>query len=177
MKFSLILLIFLLLNGCATISSSVWPENIPSKNYYIQYYQKDKPHQEALSQQQYLLWVHRFYFGWELYRRGWLQATEELAASINNANDRKIAVEKMNYIGLLISAEWAKNKQFHLISTRNLSIWGNALNYSVKNHQQLTMLETILIDVKRLLAKDISSSDILASNYHTEIPFGIDDFF
>jgi hypothetical protein len=99
MKSLLIILSTLsIVTSCAIVNvSESWPDNIPSRSYFVSYYGKDKEHQEVLNQNDYLRWVHRFYFGWELYRRGWLQATDELVQTLDDPQEKLIAQKKVHY--------------------------------------------------------------------------------
>jgi hypothetical protein len=78
---------------------------IPPEIFFISYYQQDTPHQAALSQSDYLIWVNRFYFGWTMYRRGWIQATKELVDSLPKTQNKKDAERLMSRIGNLIGPE------------------------------------------------------------------------
>jgi hypothetical protein len=148
-----------------------WAREIPSENFLSAYYQQDIPHQTALSERDYLMWVNRFYFGWKLYRRGWIQATEELVNSLPKTQDKQHAKRLMLDIGNLIGPEWAKNKKYRLINTRHLGIWGDAINASIVHHQQITTLNNIMNDAKALLKKDITSRLIVADRYYPQQAF------
>lgn len=167
------LLTTVLIAACSTApSESQWPSNIPARSVFTDYYAQDHKHQEALNEQGYLTWVHRFYFGWELYRRGWLQATQELVDSLPTEEEKAIGKERMETIGNLIAPEWAKDKRYHLISTRHLSIWGNTLNDAVIHKEQLLKLDSILADVQGLLSKEIAAKEITAERYYPQQAFG-----
>ncbi|MFT6254650.1 MAG: hypothetical protein ACJATV_000900 [Granulosicoccus sp.] len=148
-----------------------WNREIPPEKFFSAYYQEDIPHQAALSERDYLMWVNRFYFGWQLYRRGWMQATEELVASLPKAQDKQNAKRLMLQIGNLIGPEWAKNKKYRLINTRHLGIWGDAISASIVNHQQMAILNNIMNDAKALLKKDIPSQLIMADRYYPQEDF------
>jgi hypothetical protein len=152
--------------------TTLWPTELPPKNYFLDYYQQDPTHQQVSTQENYLMWVKRFYFGWELYSRGWLQASEELAQTLTNENDRKQAKEKALLIGKLVGPEWAKDKNHRVINTRHLIIWGNALNESSLKQEQLMILEQILSDVNTLLERKMQPKDIASNRYYEPEAFG-----
>ncbi len=149
-----------------------WPTNIPPRSYFVAYYAQDIPHQAILKKEEYLTWVHRFYFGWELYGRGWLQATEELVNSLKNPKEKQYAKRIMLKVGALVAPEWAKNKKFRVINTRHISIWGNSLHDAIARKEQLTTLDKIHADVDGLLEKRLSPSDIDYDRYFKQEPFG-----
>jgi hypothetical protein len=166
------ILILVLLNGCTSaVNHANWPDTIPSHRYFLNYYAQDSKQNHLLSEEEYLLWIQRFYFGWELYQRGWLQASQELVDTLKTPEDKSEAQEKMRTLGQLIAPEWARHKRVSLISTGNLSIWGNALNESVVRQEQLKMIDTIKQDVSALLAKTLIKETITESRYYRPTEF------
>lgn len=166
------ILLCLFLSACATLPEDhQWPEGIPPKSYFTEYYSRDKAHQEVLSQSEYLTWVHRYYFGWQLYRRGWLQATDELLATLHDPEQKGYAHQKMIKLGTLIAPEWAKNHEYRVITTRHMLIWGNALNESVVRKEQMLTLDKIAEDVNDLLTGKIKPKHIHSNRYYVQEPF------
>lgn len=166
-------LIILAITSCSTApNKEQWPTNIPTRDTFVNYYNQDIAHQEALAEEDYLTWVHRFYFGWELYRRGWVRATQELVDSLENEADKPLAKQLMTDIGNRIAPEWAKDKRFHLIKTRHIVIWGNTINAAITKKEQMKILPRILNDVDALLDKQLSASVIQANRYYPQQVFG-----
>ncbi len=161
-----------LLHACSSTPTNLAPNsiNIPNKSYFVDYYQQDLEHQKVLSKKDYLTWVHRFYFGWPLYPRGWIKATEELTQPLPIEQQAK-ARKKMSSIGNLVAPEWAKNKAFRVINTRHLSIWGNSIRNSSAKGMQLILLESILLDVNALLNGSLQPSDISYKRYNSGMTF------
>jgi len=169
-----LLLMLLLVTACSiTTYTDIWPENIPSRNYFTHYYAQDKAHQNVLSQDDYLTWVHRFYFGWKLYKRGWLQTTDELKKTLSTVPEQQLAAQKMYELGRLVAPEWAKNTRYRVINTRHISIWGVSLTESINQGEQLMMLDSISRDVDALLAGTLQPRDIDYDRYYQyeEEPF------
>ncbi|MEM7617528.1 MAG: hypothetical protein AAF195_04020 [Pseudomonadota bacterium] len=176
MKYLFTIVLFLSLSACSTLPlDSNWPDTIPQRSYFIDYYNQDRKHRQVVNQDEYLKWIHRFYFGWELYRRGWLQATDELVATINDSQQKAIAKEKSLLIGKLVAPEWAKNRAYRVINTKHIAIWGNAISESIVRGEQLAILDKILDDVTDLLARNIQPKEISKSRYYLLENFG-DDF-
>jgi hypothetical protein len=67
-----------------------------------------------------------------------MQATEELVDSLPKTQDKQDAKRLMLDIGNLIGPESAKNKKYRLINTRHVGIWGDAINASIVQPQQIT---------------------------------------
>ena len=179
MKLQTLLLLSLLylLSACSTTSHHsdpyIWPDNIPPRQYFVDYYHNSSV-VEIQSESDYLLWVRRFYFGWELYKKGWLKATKELVKTLKTTDGQIVAREKALAIGRLVSAEWAQNAKYRVINTRHLNIWGNALNESITNKEQLLMLDRILEDVKALLGGVVQPKDIAYTRYYEIDTFEVD---
>lgn len=163
-----------LLSACSTLSKLDWTEKLPPKAYFIQHHSEDTNPRKVVTQDQYLIWVHRFYFGWSFYPRGWTQTTEELIETLATPQEKQQAAELMFDIAKQVSPEWAKDSSYRVINTRHLSIWGNALNESVSTKQQISLLIDIQKDVKALLNRDISPKAITSSRYFEDEEFGAD---
>ncbi len=175
-KTLLILPLLAMLFSCSSLpNEQSWSDDIPTVNYFLDKYTEDKAHQEALSQRDYLMWVHRFYYGWALYKRGWIQATQELNETLDTEQEKQLATDLMTQIGQLVAPEWAKNKDYRVINTRHLSIWGNTINTSVTKNQQISTLYSILADVNALLEKRINKQVITPERYFAQVPFEVGD--
>ncbi len=173
---SLSLVCLLLLNGCATRSQKVasWPGDMPSREFFVAHYESDLENKEGQDVDEYLLWVLRFYKGWELYSNGWSKVTED---SLYGVKDPVLAQEiraKMNLIGEGIACEWAKNKKDRRILTRHVVVWGNALIESIKRDQELALINRVLADVNGLLVHQLELDDVKAERY---FPRDGDDVF
>lgn len=168
----LVLIVILLLTACVTAPKAEdWPQAMPSLAYFKNYYDRDDAHKETLSEKSYLTWIYRFYHGWELYSRGWLQATDELAASLETPQDQVRGRELMDEIGLLVSPEWAKSDPYRAINTRHVSVWGNAILQGMVDDEQFPTLYKILSDVEQLLAGNLDPKTIKKSRYIAEDSF------
>lgn len=162
--------------ACSTVpvAENNWPANMPPRDYFIEYYSQNKANQAVSTLDAYLLWITRFYQGWELYQRGWLQASDELIASVDNSADIPRARELTYELGRIVAAEWAKDKRFRVIHTKHLIIWGNAMAKSMVENEQLFILEKIILDANHLLLFELQSNEIAYNRYYQEEEFGID---
>ncbi len=153
-----------LLSACAQVKE--WPASIPSETYFVNYYQQDTSNQEVLSKEDYLMWVQRFYVGWELYHGGWVKITQNFVDTIDDQQAKDQALSKLAEIGRLVSAEWAKHQNYRAINTRHLSIWGMALSESALREDQLNQLNRMQHDVEALLAGSMQPDDIKEDQYY-----------
>jgi len=176
--FMKVLLVFVvaLLSACVTApKAEQWPEEMPPRSVFTEHYAKDLPHQEVLSEQGYLTWIYRFYNGWELYSRGWLQAIDEMADSFDDPTDQAQSRELMEEIGLLIAPDWAKSDPHRSITVRHVALWGNVILQSMVDDQQFPMLYNIREDVQQMLAGNLDPDIVTKSRYVTEQAFLDDD--
>ncbi len=115
-----------------------------------------------------MLWVQRFYLGWEIYKRGWLKMTDELLAEINDPKQAKIIEKKLNTLGFNISREWAKKSKQRRIYTRHVAIWGNALLESLDKGESLLLIDKVSDDVDALLAHKLEPKMITENRYYQQ---------
>ena len=175
---SIVLFTLFLLSGCANhlAKQEYWPADIPPRDFFVAAFDADLDNKKGQDLDEYLLWVVRFYKGWELYRNGWTQVTED---SLHGVTDPERASEikiKMELIGSGIACEWAKNKNDRRVLTRHVVVWGNALIESIKRDQleEVRLINRVLADLYGLLDKTIDLEEIKAERYY---PKDKDDVF
>jgi hypothetical protein len=171
LTFTTIISLIFFISGCTSLQNQTkadWPEELPPIEYYIDFYQQDPMNKTYISLDQYLLWIKRLYLGWELYRRGWLELSNNLAETIEDEAHRDIAKAKLELIGKTVSPEWAKHRKFSKIKTRHLIIWGNALYQSSANNEQLVIIDKVLSDAKLLIDRQLIASQIVVNRYYIE---------
>jgi hypothetical protein len=164
---SIIFFSFIFLSACVSRppQEADWPKDIPSRAFFVAHYESDLENKTGQDVDEYLLWVLRFYKGWELYRNGWTKVTDD---SLHGVTDPVLAKEirtKMGLIGEGIACEWAKNKKDRRIFLRHVVVWGNALIESIKRDQELALINRVLADVNGLLAGQIALDDVKAERY------------
>lgn len=166
----------LLMGGCATQKriDHAWPSDIPPRSYFESVYAADTVNQQVQSEAEYLVWIVRYYEGWELYRRGWKKATRELLANIDDPDEVKYLSAKMADIGRSISGEWAKKTNQRVIRTQHVSVWGNALLEAIARGEERQLVDTIDRDVNKLLDKKLPLNAITPERYYAR---GDDDYF
>ena len=172
-----VLVLFSLLSACSSrmTKEAYWPTEIPSREFFVAKYEADIENQNVETLDEYLLWVVRFYEGWELYNNGWTKVTTD---SLHGVTDPVLAEKiktRMDMIGQTIACEWPKNKKDRRILTRHIVIWGNALVESIKRGQELALIDRVLADANGLLVRKIAIDDIKADRYFPRDP--ADDVF
>ncbi|GGY69013.1 hypothetical protein GCM10011613_11660 [Cellvibrio zantedeschiae] len=170
MKFRFLFLLVIssfLLTACVSHApqQANWPKDIPPRDYFVAHYENDIDNKATEDLDEYLLWVIRFYKGWELYSNGWTKVTED---ALHGVKDPVVAQEiktKMDLIGQGIASEWPKNKKDRRIFTRHIVVWGNALVEAIKRDQELPLINRVLADVNGLVAYQVAVDDIKAERY------------
>lgn len=167
-RYILLILLGTSLLGCSTYSSkrSSWPEGLPSREYFVAVYAADEDNQRVQSLDSYLTWVVRYYQGWEVYRRGWLQMTDELLESVDDPELAQQISRKMADLGLAICGEWAKKSRERTIYTSHVSVWGNALLEAMARGEELQLISSIQRDVDGLLARKLDKEAVTAERYY-----------
>lgn len=159
------------LTGCAqwrSADSMAWPDDIPPREHFEAIYQQDPANQEAQTQGEYLTWVRRFYHGWKFYGKGWNDLAPEVLSEVEDPEEREYLEQLIADLGFDIVGEWAKDSDHNRISTRHLSIWGNALREAMVQGQEREVLEQVHRDVDNLLERRLPAGAITASRYHAE---------
>lgn len=163
-------LLVLLLAGCVEnqLNDNRWSNEQNEDEYFVKCYWRDPINAERQSIDQYLLWIDRFYLGWEIYPHGWNQVTADLLAKIQEPDQVKQVADKMAYLGKTISAEWAKNNATRRINSQHISIWGNALLKSLEFGETLKIIDLVGHDVDDLLENRISAAMITENRFYSE---------
>jgi len=167
-RFLKLLVISLLLTSCATQRGlqQQWSEAMPPLEYFEEVYAKDLRNQQEQTLDEYLLWVKRYYQGSPLYRRGWLDVTEDLVAQIEDPALAKEVSNKMYAVGRAVAGEWAKKTNTRKIFTHHVAVWGNALVESMNRGEELKLINSVHRDVNQLLADKLSVDAIKADRYY-----------
>jgi len=168
-KFCYILFLVILdLTGCATQSTKepFWPKDLPQRTFFLDQYQNDLTNKNCQNLDEYLTWITRFYQGWEMYPNGWNTMRREILQKNKNHQEAENIKVKLEHLGLLISAEWAKNNHTRLINTHHVSVWVQALLKSVDHNETLKILDRVSVDVEGLLTHRIAKDAITADRYY-----------
>jgi hypothetical protein len=176
LPFVIAILLSVLLSSCVSHApkSANWPKHIPSREFFVAQYEADLENKKSQEVDEFLLWVIRFYEGWELYRNGWTKVTADSLVGVKDPAVAKEIKTKMDYIGEGIAKEWPKSKKDRRILTRHIVVWGNALIESMKRDQELALINRVVADLDGLMANQVGIEDIKAERY---FPRDKDDVF
>lgn len=170
--------LLLFVSGCAfwktDISRQSWPEKAPPRSEFEAEYAADKANQAVQTEEEYLLWVKRFYTGWRLYAEGWVELVPEVLSEVDDPQLRAELEAELYDMGRDIASEWAKDTEERRVYTRHLSVWGNAMRDAIASGETKEMIEQISHDVDKLMNNVLTVGDITASRYQD---FEEDDVF
>src|SRR5688500_5857212 len=108
LRIPLFLMLMALLASCASRSPEpAWPEGMPPRAQFSAEWQRSGPNQELQSEEEYLLWVTRFYTGYNAVP-GWLAMTRQVLPRVPDA-EREAISARLFELGGRIGAEWAKD--------------------------------------------------------------------
>ncbi len=171
-QFLLLVISALVLCGCETIATKkiAWPDDIPEQSYFEHAYALDPVNQKIQPEDEYLVWVLRFYNGYNGIN-GWREITDEVITSIDESR-LKIVSGKMRNLGKQIAAEWAKDSPESLIHTPILSTWSKAAREAAKRNEVEQFADRLAADVDAILAMDIDEDTITAERYYTNLAEG-----
>lgn len=158
----------ILLSACSSrqfVADDNWPADMPPKAIFVNAYEADAHNKAVQTQDEYMLWIVRFYKGWELYRRGWLTMTDELMSQISNPAEAKEIEERIYRVGVKMSSEWAKKSDQRTIYLRHVYVWGNALLESIEQNNCLELVTRVEQDIDDLLARKLGRDAITADRY------------
>jgi hypothetical protein len=156
--------------GCsaAVVQQSTWLEQLPPQTWFAKYYHQDRYNAERQSLEQYLIWVERFYQGWEVHPTGWNSISRDLAAKIADPSLKSETQIKLQRLGIAIATERAKDNAVRRITTRHVAIWGNALQKSADRAEIPEILDRVLDDVDNLLNNRMTADVITENRFYAE---------
>lgn len=162
-----------LLAACASTGPIDWPAELPEREFFETAYRTDLANQPLQTRREYLGWIKSFYTGTVIYPTGWfdIQARFLATAAPENVEGLEPRIEEL---GMLIAAEWAKENSGRAIDNRLLALWGSTLQAATPGQQRLEVFELVFSDVRRLLAKELDKTEIADSRYDAIL--GLDSF-
>src|SRR5688572_26491542 len=116
----------MLLGGCVSSpSSSSWPDTLPPIGTFQTNWGADAANQEIQSNEEYLLWVRRFYEGFNTVP-GWFDLTRQVLARVPDEEKATVSAQ-LAALGVTIGGEWAKDNSARRIDTSTVATWRDAL--------------------------------------------------
>ena len=166
------------LYACTQIQfhSQAWPDDLPSRQYFTQLYLTDESNRSLQTEEQYLTWGVRFYEGWELYPTGWKTIETDVLDEIIKKRF-PIILDKLRYLGKLISGDWAKDNSVRRITTAMLSLWGEVIYSTIELEKSEQALDLIMADVLDLLTGALTQEMIQPGRYETRLEISLERVF
>lgn len=103
----------------------------PVSEHFRWPYELDRLNRPRQRWQRYWSWVQTFYEG-NLLARGWTEQCGRILDALPGAFHPEDLIGRMNVLGRLVAAEWAKNNALRRISTRDLRQWGALLRRAIR---------------------------------------------
>lgn len=165
-KLILLSALVFLATGCTfTDKDLTWPEKAYPQEYFINVFQADEAAQQYQTQEDYLLWITRFYEGNNL-TVGWIGLTEQLLERIESEEHRAEVKERVNRLGAKIGSEWAKDNLVRKLDTRNAAVWRDALREAVDRGEVDDYITRVENDVESMLAGELKVDDVYFERYY-----------
>jgi hypothetical protein len=166
---SLCFLLLCLLQSCAiavrnSAESEEWPPYLPGRELFERAWEQDAANQRLQSEEEYLLWVRRFFEGFAG-TPGWREMSVEVASRIDPATAAE-AAPLLAGLGVRISREWAKDNSVRRIDTRMVSVWRTALAEALWVNDLLPFLQRLEDDISGLLAGTLAPELIDVDRYY-----------
>lgn len=143
-----------------------WPGELPPRSYFQQQWRTDEANRELQSQADYLLWVERFYAGFNLVP-GWLGMMEQVRGRVTEPEWRSIE-PRLQELGRRIGSEWAKDNVRRRIDTRIASVWRDALVEALSQRDLDDYLTRLEQDVTALLRGELARDSIRFERYYID---------
>lgn len=151
--------------GCTTPDARIdtWPPHLPDVQYYCRSYEKDPANRKIQTLEEYLGWVQCFYGGYG-FAAGWSTYEAEIEKSLTD-EERELQWPRVKQMGMVISAEWAKDNSTRKIDLNMLPVWGRTLQRAAQIHQLKDTLDRIEADVRDLIAGTLERKAITLKRY------------
>jgi hypothetical protein len=167
LRIPLLLTLIALLAACATRApESQWPAGIPPRAFFQAEWRESANNRPLQSEDEYLLWVTRFYTGYGAVP-GWLNMTAQVLQRIPESEHDAIEMRLLE-LGGRICAEWAKDNSVRLLSTRSAGVWRDALLEALARQELNAYLDRLSTDVDALLSGALHNDAIRFERYYID---------
>lgn len=167
MKVLLGLLGILMLAGCATREElPYWSGDLPQRSWFQQQWRTDSANRRVQPQAEYLLWVARFYEGFNL-APGWHGMMDQVQRRLSE-DKWQDAEPRLRDLGRSIGAEWAKDNSVRKLNTRTVAVWRDALLEALAQSDLDAYLLRLEQDVAALLDGRLARDAIHFERYYLD---------
>ena len=155
-----------LLSSCSILKQDAWPEGAPSQTYYTDYYAESLNVHPYQSEEDYLMWIGRFYEGFNILP-GWQDITGKVLEEVS-PEETEAMDSRMFELGKKISQEWAKDNRVRLINSKMANIWRDTFLESIELNDLMNFVSMLETDVDALLAGNLDSEEIYFERYYED---------
>ena len=107
-----------------------------------------------------------------IYPTGWLDVEERLLEE-TPATERPTLDSRLEKLGIVIGAEWAKENDQRLIDNRMLALWGSTLQLMQGTDEQMQAIDEVSKDIDALFLGTLQKEDITESRYADKLGFEV----
>jgi len=157
----------LMLISCSSLQpADSWPADLPDSRLFINAWQVDSANQSVQARDEYLTWVQRFYYGYNI-APGWQALTRQVLERLSG-EQHKTTGDRLVVLGQRIGQEWAKNNQVRKINTRMAATWRDALQEALSQNDLDNYMNRLDADITALLAGELDGSAIAFERYYMD---------
>jgi hypothetical protein len=167
LKFLPTLAALLLLCACTTpLPQPDWPAELPARQIFTTVWRSAAVNQTVQSEDDYLLWVRRFYQGYNLVP-GWLSMSAQVNERLT-PRERAAVARSLRELGSRIGAEWAKDNGVRLVNTRMVAVWRDALLEALAQEDLPAYLERLDADMDAVLNGRLAADEVVFERYYVD---------
>jgi hypothetical protein len=159
--------LFLFLGACVLREPvTQWPDGIPARAFFVEQWQQDAVNRDIQPIEDYLLWINRFYQGFNLVP-GWLQVIERVSSRVAVEESATVRLQ-LEGLGRRIGSEWAKDNQVRKLNTRMAAVWRDALIEALAQDDLQAYIARMSQDVEGIMAGALQGDDIQFERYYLD---------
>jgi hypothetical protein len=167
LRIPLLFVLIAVLTACAVRAPEPdWPAGIPPRALFEAEWRSSPDNHPLQSQDEYLLWVTRFYLGYGAVP-GWLTMTAQVLQRIPESQHDAIEARLLE-LGGRIGGEWAKDNSVRLLSTRSAGVWRDVLLEALARNELDAYLDRLSTDVDALLSGALHNDEIRFERYYID---------
>lgn len=155
------------LAACATRAPTPpWPDGAAPPELFRAEWRGNADVQRVQPEEDYLLWVTRFYTG-NGPVPGWLDMTEQVLERLPPERHADIEARLFD-LGGRIGREWAKDNSVRRLNTRSAGVWRDALLEALARDDLDAFLDRLSTDVDALLAGTLDNDEVRFERYYVD---------
>jgi hypothetical protein len=159
--------LFLFLGACVLHEPvTEWPDGIPARAFFVEQWQQDAVNRDIQPIEDYLLWINRFYQGFNLVP-GWLQVIDRVSSRVAVEESATVRLQ-LEGLGRRIGSEWAKDNQVRKLNTRMAAVWRDALIEALAQDDLQAYIARMSQDVEGIMAGALQGDDIQFERYYLD---------